>query len=40
MNEQIAMDISNSGVDVLIGGGYDYFAKRKDGKDLVKKMAD
>ena len=38
MYEEIAMDISNSGVDVLIGGGLKHFNDRKDGENLVKKM--
>jgi alkaline phosphatase len=38
MYEEIALDISNSKVDVLIGGGLKHFNDRKDGKDLVKKM--
>ena len=38
--EKIAMQLSNSGVDVFIGGGYDFFAHRSDSVDLVKKMED
>lgn len=38
--EEIALDMSTSGVDVLIGGGRQYFAKRKDGLDLLSKMRD
>ncbi|MDR1861200.1 MAG: alkaline phosphatase [Bacteroidales bacterium] len=32
--EDIALDITNSGVDVFIGGGYKHFTKRADDKDL------
>jgi Alkaline phosphatase len=33
--EEIAGDIVNSNVDLLVGGGMKYFAKRKDGKNLI-----
>lgn len=32
--EEIAADFLNTDIDVFIGGGYDHFTKRKDGKDL------
>ncbi|MDR2556946.1 MAG: alkaline phosphatase [Bacteroidales bacterium] len=38
MSEEIASDISRSGIDVLIGGGRNMFEKRKDGVNLSKKM--
>jgi alkaline phosphatase len=38
MYEEIALDISKSKVDVLIGGGLIHFNERKDELDLVKKM--
>lgn len=33
-HEAIAEDLLNSGVDVFIGGGRQYFTQREDGKDL------
>lgn len=36
--EDIALDMSLSGVDVLLGAGTKYFQKRKDGKDLLAQM--
>jgi alkaline phosphatase len=36
--EEIAEDLANSEVDLLIGGGQKYFEARKDGKDLISKM--
>ena len=36
--EEIAVDILNSGVDVFIGGGYDFFTKREDGRNLVNEL--
>lgn len=33
--DEIALDMSKSGVDVMIGGGRKYFNQRKDGKDLL-----
>jgi alkaline phosphatase len=38
MEEAIAVDFVNSGIDVFIGGGYDFFAKRKDGQNLMKEL--
>jgi alkaline phosphatase len=38
MYEDIAADFVNSGIDVFIGGGYDFFAKRSDKRDLIKEM--
>jgi alkaline phosphatase len=38
--EKIAMQLTNSGVDVFIGGGYDFFAHRSDSVDLTKKLED
>lgn len=38
MYEEIALDISKSGVDVLIGGGLKHFGDREDGKNLVSEM--
>ena len=35
MYEAIAGDIINSKVDLLVGGGMKYFAKRKDGRNLI-----
>ncbi|WP_320052112.1 alkaline phosphatase [uncultured Acetobacteroides sp.] len=35
MYEAIAGDIINSNVDLLVGGGMKYFAKRKDGRNLI-----
>lgn len=39
MEEEIALDILASDADVFIGGGKDFFTKRKDGKDLTKELA-
>ncbi|MFV0484188.1 MAG: alkaline phosphatase [Bacteroidales bacterium] len=36
--ENIALDFLNTDVDVVIGGGYKYFADRKDGKNLVNEL--
>jgi len=36
--EQIAVSLVNSGVDVFIGGGYDFFANRSDSADLIKEL--
>lgn len=36
--EEIALDMSTYGVDVLLGAGSDFFSKRKDGKDLLAEM--
>lgn len=38
LDEAIAEDITNSGVDVFIGGGYRFFAERKDGQDLIADL--
>ena len=36
--EAIAADFLKTDIDVFIGGGYDNFANREDGKNLVKKL--
>ena len=36
--EDIALDMSRAGVDVLLGAGYAYFNARKDGQDLLAAM--
>lgn len=36
--EPIAGDLVDSGVDVLIGGGREYFTDREDGKNLLEEM--
>ena len=36
--EDIAADFLKTDIDVFIGGGYDHFANRKDGQNLVKKL--
>ncbi|WP_372933656.1 alkaline phosphatase [Mariniphaga sediminis] len=38
MYEEIAGDFLKTDIDVFIGGGYDHFAKRKDGRNLVKEL--
>jgi len=38
LSEAIAEDIANAKVDLLIGGGLQYFEERKDGKNLVAAM--
>lgn len=38
MEEEIAQDLLESGVNVLIGGGHDYFTRRKDGRNLVNEF--
>ena len=38
MYEEIAADFLKTDIDVIIGGGYNHFAERKDGKDLIKKF--
>ncbi|MFC0878170.1 alkaline phosphatase [Saccharicrinis sp. FJH2] len=40
MYEDIAADFMNTDFEVIIGGGYDNFAKRKDGRNLLKKFKD
>lgn len=36
--EDIATDFLKTDIDVFIGGGLDHFAKRKDGRNLVKEL--
>lgn len=36
--EEIALDMTDSNVDVMIGGGSKYFNQREDGKDLLKEL--
>lgn len=36
--EEIALDMSKAGVDLMIGGGLKYFNRRKDDRDLTKEM--
>lgn len=36
--EAIASDFLKTNIDVFIGGGYNYFAKRKDNVDLTQKL--
>ena len=38
--EDIAQDLANSKVDLMIGGGQKYFEVRKDGKNLLSEMKD
>ena len=38
MEEEIAADFVKSGIDVFIGGGLNFFTKRKDGKDLLPAL--
>lgn len=38
MNEEIAMDMLQAPVDFFIGGGKDYFMKRKDGINLLDSL--
>lgn len=38
MEEEIAQDLLESGVNVLIGGGHDYFTRRKDGRNLINEF--
>ena len=38
MYEEIAADFVHSGIDVFIGGGYNFFAKRKDNRNLIEEM--
>lgn len=35
MHEEIALDLTKSDIDICIGGGKQYFTKRKDNKDLI-----
>lgn len=36
--EDIATDFLKTDIDVFIGGGYDFFAKREDGRNLVNEL--
>lgn len=36
--EDIAADFMKTDIEVFIGGGYDYFTKRKDGRNLVDEL--
>lgn len=38
MQEEIASDIANSEIDLIIGGGLKYFTERKDKVNLLEKM--
>jgi alkaline phosphatase len=38
MYEAIASDFLKTNIDVFIGGGYDHFANRDDGRDLVSEL--
>lgn len=38
-NESIARALLNSGVDIFVGGGLDYFARRKDSMELVAQLS-
>jgi alkaline phosphatase len=38
--EDIAADFLKTDIDVFIGGGYNHFAKRKDGRNLIKELED
>ncbi len=38
MYEEIAGDFLNTNIDVFIGGGYNHFAKRKDGRNLIEEL--
>lgn len=38
MQEEIAVDLLNTDVDVVIGGGKKFFSKRKDKKDLLVQL--
>ncbi|MFB6342428.1 alkaline phosphatase [Saccharicrinis sp. FJH62] len=40
MYEDIAADFMNTDFEVILGGGYDNFAKRKDGRNLLEKFKD
>ena len=37
-NEAIALDLLKTPVDIFIGGGRDYFARRKDSLDLINRL--
>ncbi|HKM92346.1 MAG TPA: alkaline phosphatase [Prolixibacteraceae bacterium] len=38
MYEAIAADFLKTNIDVFIGGGYNHFAKREDGRDLIQEL--
>ncbi len=38
MEEEIAVDFVNSGIDVFIGGGLKFFSQRKDGRNLLDNL--
>jgi alkaline phosphatase len=38
MYEEIAADFLNTDIDVFIGGGYNHFTERKDGRNLVNEL--
>lgn len=38
MYEEIAADFLKTDIDVFIGGGYDHFTKRKDGRNLASEL--
>jgi alkaline phosphatase len=38
MYEEIAADFLKTNIEVFIGGGYDHFTKRKDGRNLVEEL--
>lgn len=40
LEEEIAVDILNSDIDVFIGGGYNFFSNRKDERSLIKDLID
>lgn len=40
MNEEIAMDLTNSNIDYFAGGGLKYFNQREDGQDLLSVLKD
>lgn len=39
MEEEIAVDLTNSTVDFFAGGGLDFFNKRSDNRDLLKELS-
>ena len=38
LDEDIAADFLKVDIDLFIGGGYDFFARRKDGRNLVEEL--
>ncbi len=40
MREEIASDILKTDIEVFIGGGYDDFTKREDGRDLTNELVE